>query len=152
MSGDVTPTIWDSTRRSALAARVRTLTPAHTAKWGKFSVGGMVAHLNDGARMATGDLPIAGKGPVFLRWPPVRYLMIHVLPMPKNAPTAPELLARSSASDLAREQQAFATLLDGLARCESLAAEHPAFGSMTRDDWGVLIHKHIDHHLRQFGA
>jgi hypothetical protein len=145
-------TIWDRTQRSAIEARVGTLTPAHTAKWGKFSVGGMVAHLNDATRMATGELPIKTKAPSFLRWPPVRYLMVHVLPMPKHAPTAPELLSRTSAAELAREQQAFTTLLDGVVRCESLAPAHPAFGAMTRDDWGVLMHKHIDHHLRQFGA
>jgi hypothetical protein len=146
------PTIWNSTDRSAIVARVQTLTPAHTAKWGKFSVGGMLAHLNDSTRMATGELPVHAKAPGFLRWPPVRYLLIHALPMPKSAPTAPELLARTSAADLAHEQQAFTTLLDGLSRCEALAPTHPAFGRMTRDDWGALIHKHIDHHLRQFDA
>jgi hypothetical protein len=34
----------------------------------------------------------------------------------------------------------------------TLAPTHPAFGRMTADDWGALIHKHTDHHLRQFGA
>ncbi|MEK7381556.1 MAG: DUF1569 domain-containing protein [Gemmatimonadota bacterium] len=31
-------------------------------------------------------------------------------------------------------------------------APHPAFGSMTKSSWGILAYKHIDHHLRQFGA
>lgn len=29
---------------------------------------------------------------------------------------------------------------------------HPAFGILSTADWGVLIHKHVDHHLVQFGA
>jgi hypothetical protein len=29
---------------------------------------------------------------------------------------------------------------------------HPAFGQLSRKDWGVLVYKHIDHHLRQFGV
>ncbi len=29
---------------------------------------------------------------------------------------------------------------------------HPFFGKMTSDEWGILMWKHLDHHLRQFGA
>ena len=29
---------------------------------------------------------------------------------------------------------------------------HPAFGAMTGTSWGVMLHKHADHHLSQFGA
>ena len=90
------PTAWDPAVRAGLVARARRLTPQHTAKWGKFTVAGMLAHLNESARMATGELQVTGKGPALLRFPPMRYLIIHHLPMPKSAPTAPELLARSS--------------------------------------------------------
>jgi Protein of unknown function (DUF1569) len=146
------PTVWEPAVRDALVARARALTPLHTAKWGHFSVAGMVAHLNDALRMASGDLPVAAKAPPFLKWAPVRYLIIHVLPMPKGAPTAPELIARSTAADLAHEQRAFETLLADLPRRQALAPAHPAFGRMTRDDWGAIVHKHTDHHLRQFGV
>jgi hypothetical protein len=30
--------------------------------------------------------------------------------------------------------------------------EHPAFGKLTERAWGVLVYRHMDHHLRQFGA
>jgi len=29
---------------------------------------------------------------------------------------------------------------------------HPFFGYMTVDEWDILIWKHLDHHLRQFGV
>lgn len=146
------PTVWDDAVRFDLIRRARSLTPAHTARWGKFTVAAMLAHLNDATLMAIGELPIATKGPTLLRVAPVRYLVIHVLPFPKGAPTAPELLARSGNAELAREQEAFAALFDRLGRTDSLAPSHPAFGAMTRRDWGVLAHRHVDHHLRQFGA
>jgi hypothetical protein len=145
-------TIWDPAVRVGLVRRVESLTPAHTARWGKFSVAAMVAHLNDATLMALGELPVKAKAPRFLKLAPVRYLLIHVLPMPRSAPTAPELLARSSDADLAREAADFAVLIERLAGAATLAPSHPAFGPMTRDDWGVLAHKHTDHHLRQFGA
>ena len=146
------PSIWDGAARASLVARARTLTPDHQARWGKFSVAGMLAHLNDAALMALDELPIQAKAPPFLKIAPVRYLVIHVLPFPKGAPTAPELLARCGGADLASEQAAFATLVERLAAAPTLAARHPAFGTMTRHDWGVLSHRHTDHHLRQFGA
>lgn len=146
------PTIWDADQRATLVRRAEALTPGHTAKWGKFSVAAMVAHLNDATLMALDELPVNAKAPPFLRLAPVRYLFIHVLPMPRSAPTAPELLARSGSAELSGELAAFKTLMDRLGAATRLAARHPAFGPMTRDDWGVLAHKHTDHHLRQFGA
>ena len=146
------PSIWNDADRQELVRRAWTLTPGHAARWGRYSVSGKLAHQNDAARMATGDLAVAAKAPPFLKWAPVRYLFIHVLPMPKGAPTAPELLARTSGADLAREQQTLQTLFDALPQRAVLAPAHPAFGTMTREDWGALIHKHTDHHLRLFGV
>ena len=146
------PTAWDPAVRTALVNRARTLTPKHTATWGTFSVAGMLAHLNDSARMATGELPVAGKAPSILRFPPMRYLIIHHLPMPKSAPTAPELLARSNDADFARELQIFVDTFVQLDGRSHQLVPHPAFGALSHDSWGVLIHKHTDHHLRQFGV
>ena len=112
----------------------------------------MLSHLNESTRMATGDLPVTGKAPSFLRWPPVRYLLIHHLPMPESAPTAPELLARCGSAEFAHEQQAFEETFVRLDGTSHRLVPHPAFGALSHDSWGVLIHKHIDHHLRQFGV
>lgn len=30
--------------------------------------------------------------------------------------------------------------------------KHPFFGEMTEDQWDVLLWKHLDHHLQQFGV
>lgn len=29
---------------------------------------------------------------------------------------------------------------------------HPLFGALSGSDWGVLVYRHMDPHLRQFGA
>jgi Protein of unknown function (DUF1569) len=113
----------------------------------------MLAHLCDGVRMAIGELPIKGKGPRFLRNPIVRRAIIYWLPFPKGAPTAPELLARPAETHR-QEVEALKGLLETFAaRAGSPRwAEHPAFGPLTERDWGALGYRHIDHHLRQFGA
>jgi hypothetical protein len=32
------------------------------------------------------------------------------------------------------------------------AHPHAFFGSLAPDQWAILMYKHLDHHLRQFGA
>ena len=29
---------------------------------------------------------------------------------------------------------------------------HPAFGKLSKEQWGKMQYKHLDHHLRQFGV
>ena len=147
-------TIFNPADRAAIERRLQHLPTGATPRWGKFTCGQMLAHLTDAARMALGDLPIgSGGAPAFLSWPPVRHAVIHWLPFPKGAPTAPELLSRQ-AEPHQQEVDALLALIARVVANESAGqwARHPAFGTLTTRTWGVLVHKHIDHHLRQFGA
>jgi hypothetical protein len=146
-------TFWDPATREALCDRVTRLTPDSRAQWGKFTVAQMLAHLNDAMRMAAGELPVAPKKLPIRYWP-LKQLIVYVLPFPKGAPTAPELLERCSDADLVAEQRAFREVADRLASKapSDMWPEHPAFGPMTYRAWGVLKFRHADHHLRQFGV
>ena len=147
------PTFWDAAERARFCDRVSRLEAATPARWGRFNAAQMVAHLNDAMRMTMGELAVAPKrGP--LRYWPIKNLIIYVLPFPKSAPTAPELLARGATADLAVEQAMFRTLVDQVAAKPAADRwpDHPAFGTMSHADWGVLAHRHTDHHLRQFGV
>ena len=143
---------WDPNVRSSFVARTISLTADTKPRWGKMNAAAMMAHLNDALRMALGDLPVRSKN-LPLRYKPIRHLFIYYLPMPKGAPTAPELIARCNGASLEDERKAFAELLD---RCGGVGpgaklGEHPAFGDLSYDEYGALIAKHTDHHLRQFG-
>ena len=138
--------------RQDIARRIRALGQNAPAKWGKFSAPQMVAHLTESMRMATGDLAVRQKKSI-MRFPPLKQFIIYVMPMPKSVRTAPELLARapllfeSEVEDLLRMMERFA------ARDPRASwPPHPLFGAMSGGEWGALAHKHIDHHLRQFGA
>lgn len=146
-------TIWDNSVRASIADRAQRVSADATPGWGKMNAGAMMAHINDSLRMALGDLPVKSKN-LPLRYKPIRTLFIYYLPMPKGAPTAPELIARCANAVLEDEKQAFAELMT---RCAAVTpamplAEHPAFGDLSYDEYGVLIAKHTDHHLRQFGV
>ena len=138
--------------RLALARRLDAITGASTPRWGRMDSRQMLAHLSDNVRMALGELPVQSKGGL-LRFPPLRHAIIYWLPFPQDAPTAPELLVRR-AEDCDAERGLLKHLLERLGALEGARdwPEHPAFGRLGSRDWGALVHKHVDHHLRQFGA
>jgi hypothetical protein len=139
--------------REALGRRVAGLTPGASALWGRMTVDRMLSHLSQNARMALGELPVKPRGKRAFQVFPLKHLILYVLPFPKGAPTAPELLA---GPPMAVEDEK-STLVDLLARLgggprEGTGPTHPLFGPLTRQEWGALVYKHSDHHLRQFGA
>lgn len=138
--------------RRMLIERLRRLTADAVPKWGKMNAPQMVAHLTNAMRMATGELPVRAKRHV-ARLTPLKQLLIYVLPMPRNLPTAQELITRTP-EPFNGEMEAFvAAVVDFGARASDYSwPPHPLFGSMSRRDWGVLAYRHCDHHLRQFGV
>lgn len=145
--------MWDPSLRASFSERVKKLNPETKGAWGKFSVSGMLAHLNDSYRMCTGELKVKSKN-LPLRYTPIKQLVIYVAPFPKSAPTAPELLARCDAAVLEDEKKAFETMIMKLAGIKpgDPLPEHPAFGVLTHKAYGVLLARHTDHHFKQFGV
>lgn len=144
--------IWQDDDRRAINDRVAGLAWDGRAAWGKFTAPKMICHLADSLKMAMGDLKVAPKR-LPIRYPPLKQLIIYAAPFPKGAPTAPELLAREPrewAKDVADVQALLARA--GSARTTDTWPEHPAFGRLSRRAWGVLIYRHMDHHLKQFGV
>ncbi len=139
--------------RAALRRRVESLTPSATARWGRLSVDRMLAHLVQSALMGLGELPVKPRGRRVFQVFPLKHLILYVLPFPKGAPTAPELLA-APAESLEEHRRALLALVDRMGKgpASGPGPAHPLFGPLTRQEWGVLMHKHSEHHLRQFGA
>ena len=144
--------IWQDEDRQEINDRLTRVAWDRPAAWGKFTAPRMICHLADSLKMAMGDLPVASKH-LPIRYPPLKQFIIYVAPFPKGAPTAPELLARAPrefSSDIADVQALLARA--GSARTTDTWPEHPAFGKLSKRAWGVLIYRHMDHHLKQFGA
>jgi hypothetical protein len=75
-------------------------------------------------------------------------------PFRRNSPTAKELVIKDE-RDLSAERERLNGLIDrlvaaGPAGCTS--HPHAFFGRLSPEQWGILMYKHLDHHLRQFGA
>jgi hypothetical protein len=144
--------VWNEPDRRELLERVGRLQPDAPARWGSFTAPQMLAHVSDCFRMAFGDFSCAPRR-LPIRYPPLKQLIIYWLPFPKGAPTAPELVGRLPAS-WPGEVANLRGLIERFGREPHSRTwpDHPAFGSMTARSWGVLMYRHLDHHLRQFGA
>jgi hypothetical protein len=144
--------MWDDDAARGVRERIRTLRPSHTPQWGRMSAPQVVCHLAESLKMALGELSVAPKkAPI--RYPPLKQVIVYLAPFPKNVPTAPELLARAP-SDWDADVSDLQSLVDRFAARGPRAAwvEHPLFGKLSGRAWGVLVYRHMDHHLRQFGA
>jgi hypothetical protein len=147
------PTLADAATRTAIATRIARLSPESAPAWGRMSAPQMLAHCADALRMAYGDLPCAPKNVPLARLGVVKWLMLNLLPFPKGAPTARELIARAP-TEWGAEREAVVALVERFGREATRSAwpAHPLFGPLTGPEWGQLAWKHLDHHLRQFGV
>jgi hypothetical protein len=139
--------------RTAICQRIDRITSASVSRWGRMDAKAMLTHLRLSALMALGDLPVANKSKRVFQVFPMKHFILHVVPFPKGAPTAPELLVPdSSPVDAIRSE--LMTLMERIGKGprEGEGPVHPLFGRLSFREWGVATHKHTDHHLRQFGV
>jgi hypothetical protein len=117
------------------------------------NVMGMLQHLRLSAQMAVGELTVASANKRIFQVFPLKHLILYVFPFPKGAPTARELLSGAEAA-FEEERAALLALLNriGSGPREGTGPAHPLFGPLSWREWGAATYKHVDHHLKQFGA
>ncbi len=145
--------LFDEACRQGILDRLRRLEPEAPGRWGRMSAPQMVAHLTDQMHHALEDSPVAARqGP--LRWPPVRWASIYLVPWPRGRIKGPPEAFLTRPTSWAKDVEALAALIGRFAARgpEADWPQHALFGLMSGRDWGVFCHKHFDYHLRQFGA
>jgi len=145
--------ILNDVERTAICQRIGSLTSASVARWGQMDAKAMLTHLKQSALMALGELPVANKNKRAFQVFPIKHLILYVVPFPKGAPTAPELLGSDAAPvDAIRSELVSLIERIGAGPREGDGPVHPLFGRLSFREWGVATYKHTDHHLRQFGV
>ena len=144
--------LWQREARQEILARFERLTPDSQPRWGKMNATGMAWHMARNYDMAFGEITVPSKM-LPIRFFPLKQLIVYVLPFPKGAPTAPELVHRGQGEfvnalhDCVKSVERF-----GTEQPTRAWPDHPVFGKIGAKGWGVLGYKHADHHLRQFGV
>ena len=147
--------LFEPGRAEEVKARFTTLRADSDRQWGKMNPAQMMAHCAAGLEVAMGDKK------------PPRMLIGRVIggiikpkvlgddePMRRNSPTVPGLVMLDE-HDLTRERERLLAAIDRIAAAGATgctAHPHSFFGRLTPDEWAILMYKHLDHHLRQFGA
>ena len=138
---------------AAVIGRIRALPPDARPSWGKLSLAGMLAHCQKPLLVAAGELRLKRGliGLLFGRMAKKKYVT-GPKPFPHDSPTDPHFVV-PDAHDVEQERAALIALVQEFAGCGARTRDpHPFFGPMSSDDWGHLMWKHLDHHLRQFGG
>lgn len=123
-------------------------------KWGTMTPAEMLRHCRAQIDFILHPDPDAKIYKTMFRFSPVRFLALYGIPWPKNSKTAPEMDVTKKlkdTSDFEQEKQLMLEALGKLYHAENVEAIHPLFGKMGKDNWGRVVWKHLDHHLRQFG-
>jgi hypothetical protein len=146
--------LFDPASRDSILTRLSNLPPAAPRQWGKMGAAQMLAHCSVAMEAATGDRPrrqaLIGK----LLSPMVRSRVLGDRPFSRSSPTDPTFIVKDERDFDAEKRRLIALVGKFCEQGPAAAARqtHSFLGRMTGDDWGVMMYKHIDHHLKQFGG
>jgi hypothetical protein len=147
--------LFEATVVEEVQGRLLQMRPESKRLWGKMTPAQAVAHCSAGMEWAVGDTT------------PPRLLLGRIVggvikpkvlgddePMRRNSPTVKGLVVNDD-RDLGIERERLRGLIDrfvagGPGGCT--AHPHSFFGRLTPAEWAILMYKHLDHHLRQFGV
>jgi hypothetical protein len=146
--------LFEPATKTSIQDRLAALSPGATRQWGKMDAAQMMAHCSVAMEAATGDKPLkqALIGKIFA--PFVKKAFLGEKAFGKNSPTDPTFIV-ADARDFAKEKEHLTSLIARF--CQSGPSEagkytHSFLGEISGNDWGVVMYKHLDHHLRQFGV
>lgn len=135
--------------------RLGRLQPDSPRPWGTLTPNEMLCHLADSFRTMLGLRQASPLPSTRLRRTATRLIALHTpLPWPHGIPTRPEVNPKQLGTKPASfdaDRVAVIDLMQRFVAPDAAYHDHPIFGALTRDEWLVWGHRHMDHHLRQFG-
>lgn len=137
---------------SEINTRFNQLSESSVKQWGKMSVGQMLHHCQGPLNIML-EKDTYGLKPNLLTTLFFKKMLYNDTPFRKNLPTA-NFLKESDPKDFYAEKQKLSLLLDEFEskRNREEWKAHPGFGYFTKQQWGQMQYKHLDHHLKQFGV
>lgn len=148
-------TIFDKDARAKLIGRIEKITPENKAEWGKMNLYQMLNHNTywNGWILGTDNHTYkqAFIGKIFGRIG-LNKMIKDEKPFDKNIPTSEQFKPKVLHGDLGLEKSKWISLINEYEHYDNPSFIHDFFGRMTKEQIGILVYKHTDHHLRQFGA
>lgn len=145
--------LFDAKNAESLLNRLEKITPAQKAQWGKMDVSQMLAHCAIAMDTPFGaDRKQHFMGKLFGKM--AKKHNLGPQPFKKNSPTDPSFLVKDQRNFENEKARLTANIKKFVGGGPSgvTCKKHPFFGEFSTDDWSFLMHKHLDHHFKQFGA
>jgi len=148
-------TIFDKNIREQLISRIEQINEDKKAEWGKMNVFQMLRHNTYwngwilGTKEHTYKQAFIGK--LFGKMA-MKRMIKDEKPFDKNVPTSEQFKVKELSGNLEPEKAKWVSLLNEYEDFNNPAFIHDFFGKMTKEQIGILVYKHTDHHLRQFGV
>ncbi|KJD31501.1 hypothetical protein PK35_13880 [Tamlana nanhaiensis] len=149
--------IFEDEAKTEIISRLDKLTENSQANWGKMNVNQMIIHCTKPIEVSLGEKPLEKPNLVMrLLFKMVSSSLYNDKPWKQGLPTAKEYITTNINSDTFVSNKALLkTKIEQMSQSKSYfepKRKHPYFGTFTADQWGQSNYKHLDHHLRQFGA
>jgi hypothetical protein len=150
-------TLANASDTNEILRRLKKVRPDSPRRWGRMTSHQMICHLIDSFRMMAAERDVSdATGPVqqtIVKW----FALYLPLPWPAGIMTRPEIdqeLGGSPPVEFAADIDELVRRVERVAAAGSSirGAAHPIFGPMSSADWLRWSYRHLDHHLRQFGA
>ena len=133
-------------------ARLHILEENSQKQWGKMSVGQMLHHCQGTFNIML-EKDDYGLKPNFLAKLFFKKMLYNDTPYRKNLPTAKFLKEYDPKNFEIEKKKLLALLKEFNDNSEKEEWKpHPGFGYFTKQQWGQMQYKHLDHHLKQFGV
>lgn len=150
------PSVFETSVLDELKRRIHSITANTQPQWGTMSADQVMAHLNVTYEYLyePGQFKAPNAIMKFFLKTFVKSAVCGSKPYPKGSRTAPDFIKSDSYQFEAERDRLIAFLdrvqRDGAASFEG--KESHSFGKLTADEWNTMFYKHLDHHLKQFGA
>lgn len=150
-------TILNSKTKMQIIKRIAKLSENNERLWGKMTCGEMVCHCTDQIKMALGEINCKTIMPAFIG-KIMFFLIMAGMPTPKGkVETAPELkqgVGGTKPNSFNKDSDLLKNYVNDFDKLylTGIKNPHPAFGKLSKNEWGKLIYSHLNHHLSQFGV
>lgn len=140
--------LYDGVVKGEVLKRINSLENDPKGLWGTMNAAQMMAHCSTQLQMALGEVNSNLRYNGLVRWLAKETFGLR-LSWGKNLPTAPEM-TKTSFHEFDHERSKLIATINRFYEAHEWHP-HPIFGTMNKQEWGIVAYKHLDHHLRQFG-
>ncbi len=138
----------------SILKRLQNLENSSSANWGKMNVSQMLVHCQFPLQVAMQEIEL-DRPNIFKRllFSAFKSSLYNDKPWKNGLPTTPSFIVSDDKEfqlEKINLEQKITQFHNQKEKTEWPA--HPMFGKFTREQWGQMQFKHLDHHLKQFGV